>query len=131
MQSSATSSARTPVRPRRAEAGPSCCPGAEKPGRATPLTQDDLSAAELAKAAASGDRRAVAKAVHRAACALERDAYIDPETGLNVFTSHYLSQYDCCGHRCRHCPHGHRNVPSNGGGGSGGSVNLLPNWLQW
>ncbi|GAC1568128.1 MAG: hypothetical protein NVS2B3_10080 [Vulcanimicrobiaceae bacterium] len=33
------------------------------------------------------------------------------EDGLLVFTAAYhLKRGRCCGHRCRHCPHGHANV---------------------
>jgi ATP:cob(I)alamin adenosyltransferase len=52
------------------------------------------------------------RALHRDACANAQDTYKDPATGFDVFTSHYLRTRDCCGSGCRHCPWGHRNVPS-------------------
>ena len=54
---------------------------------------------------------ALAKALHRKAVTLGRDTYIDPPTGYSVFTSLYLRRRPCCGNGCRHCPHGHVNVP--------------------
>ena len=53
---------------------------------------------------------ALAKAVHRRAVSLGRNAYIDPQTGFSVFTAHYLKRRPCCGNGCRHCPWRHANV---------------------
>ena len=36
--------------------------------------------------------------------------YVDPGTGYSVWTRRYLEQQACCGHFCRHCPHGHTRV---------------------
>ena len=68
-----------------------------------------------AKAAASKLPLAMAKALHRFAVAQTppRDTYIDPATGYSVFTTHYLQRRPCCGNGCRHCPHGHVNVPDH------------------
>ena len=46
----------------------------------------------------------------QAAVAAGCDTYIDPKTGYTVFTAHYLQQRQCCGNKCRHCPHGWANV---------------------
>jgi hypothetical protein len=48
---------------------------------------------------------------HKEAVKKERDFYIDPETGLTVFTALYLyNRGSCCGSGCRHCPY--RNLRS-------------------
>lgn len=52
------------------------------------------------------------RSLHREACASGKDTYKDPATGYDVFTSDYLRTRDCCGSGCRHCPWGHRNVPT-------------------
>ena len=43
---------------------------------------------------------------HAVACAAGRPAYLDPITGLAVFTAQFLAdrQY-CCDTGCRHCPY--------------------------
>lgn len=38
-------------------------------------------------------------------------AYLDPATGYSVWTRLHLAKTECCGNACRHCPHGHKNVP--------------------
>jgi hypothetical protein len=86
-------------------------PEPSSPGARTPVTVRDLTAEELAAARSSTLPLALAKAVHRRAMALGRDAYIDPTTGSWVFTSAALKRMPCCGNGCRHCPHGHVNVP--------------------
>jgi hypothetical protein len=44
---------------------------------------------------------------HREAVEKDEDFYIDPETGLIVFTALYLfNRGYCCGSGCRHCPYG-------------------------
>ena len=43
--------------------------------------------------------------IHRSACEVEAQTYMDPETGYTVLTSVYLrEQGTCCGSGCRHCP---------------------------
>lgn len=42
---------------------------------------------------------------HQAACLAKKSFYLDPQTGFQVFTSHYLSQRECCSSGCRHCPY--------------------------
>lgn len=49
--------------------------------------------------------------LHRMATQQGRDQYVDPATGYSVFTATFLKKRPCCGFRCRHCPHGHANVP--------------------
>ena len=50
--------------------------------------------------------------LHQAAVDQDKDAYIDPSSGFQVFTSKaLLKQGRCCGNFCRHCPYGHINVP--------------------
>ncbi|NCG40795.1 MAG: hypothetical protein GWP30_07380 [Actinobacteria bacterium] len=42
---------------------------------------------------------------HRQATEAGEDGYVDPLTGLFVFTSGYhLSRGYCCNSSCRHCP---------------------------
>jgi len=42
--------------------------------------------------------------------------YTDPATGYMVFTEDSARKRGfCCGRRCRHCPYGHFNVPSENG----------------
>jgi hypothetical protein len=51
------------------------------------------------------DRVAVL-AAHDAAVADGADGYLDPLTGLFVFTSAYLASVGaCCGRGCRQCPY--------------------------
>lgn len=43
--------------------------------------------------------------LHQLACDARESGYIDPETGKFVLTSWFLlSQGQCCGKGCRHCP---------------------------
>jgi hypothetical protein len=43
---------------------------------------------------------------HREAVEKNEDFYIDPETGLTVFTALYLFKRGyCCSSGCRHCPY--------------------------
>merc|ERR1712176_1598724 len=49
--------------------------------------------------------------LHRMATQEGKDQYVDPATGYAVFTATFLKKRPCCGNRCRHCPHGHANVP--------------------
>lgn len=54
-----------------------------------------------------------AKAAHADAMKLSQDTYIDPDTGLTVFTrAAHIRRGRCCGSYCRHCPYGHVNVPA-------------------
>mmetsp|Transcript_46031 Transcript_46031/g.99967 ORF Transcript_46031/g.99967 Transcript_46031/m.99967 type:complete len:514 (+) Transcript_46031:111-1652(+) len=80
-----------------------------------PVTEADLEENVRAKASSSRLPFAMAKALHRHAMALDppRDTYIDPDTGYSVFTQAYLQRRPCCGNGCRHCPHGHINVPEH------------------
>jgi len=59
----------------------------------------------------SGQGQAAIRALHKEACGRGVDAYVDPESGYDVFTSDYLRSRPCCGSGCRHCPWGHRGVP--------------------
>jgi Family of unknown function (DUF5522) len=54
-----------------------------------------------------GDRsRAAAQAAHDQAVRDGADGYVDPPTGLFVFTSAYLAaRGTCCDSGCRHCPY--------------------------
>jgi hypothetical protein len=71
-----------------------------------PLTLQDLPEAET-----QGSERMLVGTLHRHAVKRGLDTYLDPKTGYSVFTSLYLKRRDCCGNKCRHCPHGHKNVP--------------------
>jgi hypothetical protein len=51
-----------------------------------------------------------AAALAQAALAAGCSMYIDPVSGYSVFTAKYLEQRQCCGNKCRHCPHGWKNV---------------------
>ncbi len=49
--------------------------------------------------------------LHHIACKNKYMTYIDPQTGLTVFTAHFhLSRGKCCGSKCRHCPYNWVNV---------------------
>lgn len=49
--------------------------------------------------------------LHRLACRLQRDTYVDPLTGYQVITEYaHLRRGKCCGNSCRHCPYDHINV---------------------
>ena len=43
--------------------------------------------------------------LHRKACEAQESTYVDPKTGLTVFTEYsHLQRGSCCGCGCRHCP---------------------------
>eukprot|EP00796_Vickermania_ingenoplastis_P003892 gene3893-2762_t len=49
--------------------------------------------------------------LHAAAVEHGEETYIDPNTGLTVFTRiAHLKKKKCCGNYCRHCPYNHCNV---------------------
>jgi hypothetical protein len=51
-------------------------------------------------------RRVEILAAHRDAMATGDDGYLDPVTGLFVFTAVYLAERGtCCDSHCRHCPY--------------------------
>lgn len=42
------------------------------------------------------------------------DYYIDPDTGLLVFTAKYLLERGhCCESGCKHCPYGYKKLSSS------------------
>jgi hypothetical protein len=45
-----------------------------------------------------------ASRLHDEAIARGDDGYVDPTTGLFVFTAAYLGSRPCCANGCRHCP---------------------------
>jgi hypothetical protein len=50
--------------------------------------------------------RAVILAAHDRAMAVGADGYVDPTTGLFVFTAAFLADRGtCCDTGCRHCPY--------------------------
>lgn len=50
--------------------------------------------------------------IHATACAKGEHSYVDPTTGLLVFSAlSHKARGKCCGSRCRHCPFQHINVP--------------------
>ena len=50
--------------------------------------------------------RAAMLAAHAAAMARDEPGYLDPDTGLFVFTAAYHAQRGtCCDSGCRHCPY--------------------------
>jgi hypothetical protein len=52
------------------------------------------------------ERRAEVLDRHRDAVAAGAPGYVDPETGLFVFTAAYhRARGTCCDSRCRHCPY--------------------------
>jgi hypothetical protein len=85
-----------------------------------PLTLADLSESARRKAVARAVARgggenttlAIVRVLHREACRRGRDGYIDPTSGLHVFTAKALRRNACCGNKCRHCPHNYCNVPN-------------------
>lgn len=80
-----------------------------------PIVEEDLPEDERALVSKSRRPLALAKALHRHAMKQNppHDTYIDPASGYSVFTQAYLKRRPCCGNGCRHCPHGHINVPAN------------------
>jgi hypothetical protein len=45
-------------------------------------------------------------AAHKAAVEAGYDTYVDPDTGLSVFTAAFLlARGTCCDGGCRHCPY--------------------------
>ena len=55
---------------------------------------------------ADDPRRAEILAAHRDAVAAGEAGYLDPATGLFVFTAAYLTERGtCCDSKCRHCPY--------------------------
>ena len=102
---------RSPVRPEAWE-------------EAAPLSLEDVEAAAaegkerelralqgLQRVAPARREQATWATLHRLANAAGLDQYLDPASGYTVFTATYLKRRPCCGHTCRHCPHGHVNVP--------------------
>jgi hypothetical protein len=56
--------------------------------------------------AADAPHRATILDAHRAALAAGEPGYIDPGTGLFVFSAAYLVERgSCCDNACRHCPY--------------------------
>jgi Family of unknown function (DUF5522) len=52
------------------------------------------------------DERAAYELAHDRAQRAGDDGYLDPETGLFVFTAAYLAaRGTCCDSDCRHCPY--------------------------
>jgi len=49
-------------------------------------------------------RRAEILTAHAAAMAAGQPGYLDPSTGLFVFTAAALLRQPCCASGCRHCP---------------------------
>jgi hypothetical protein len=78
-----------------------------------PVRVEDLPPETLTKAKRSRLPGAIFKALHRHAVSINRDTYIDPDSGYSVFSHIYLKRKPCCGNGCRHCPYGHINVPGN------------------
>lgn len=51
-------------------------------------------------------RRSEILARHRAAVQADEPGYLDPDTGLFVFTiAYHLARGTCCESGCRHCPY--------------------------
>jgi len=98
-----------------------------------PVTLDDLPADEVTKAKRSKLPGAMWKALHRYAVSQGRDTYIDPSSGYSVFTQLYLKRKACCGNSCRHCPHGHVNVPPKSleDKGAAANDNTMKKSLDW
>eukprot|EP00535_Pseudo-nitzschia_heimii_P012127 CAMPEP_0197195822 /NCGR_PEP_ID=MMETSP1423-20130617/31908_1 /TAXON_ID=476441 /ORGANISM="Pseudo-nitzschia heimii, Strain UNC1101" /LENGTH=439 /DNA_ID=CAMNT_0042649567 /DNA_START=190 /DNA_END=1506 /DNA_ORIENTATION=+ len=80
-----------------------------------PFRQDNLPPKVLERALRSKLPNALVRTLHRHAVLEGKDTYIDPASGYSVFTQLYLKRRSCCGNGCRHCPHGHKNVPNPGG----------------
>ncbi len=61
--------------------------------------------------ATNRDVSAESRRRHAAAMEAGEPGYLDPTSGLFVFTaSHHLKRGTCCGSACRHCPFGHAAV---------------------
>ena len=75
----------------------------EMPDRLASRTLDEPHPSRLTPDA---PRRDEILAAHRRAVAAGDDGYVDPVTGLFVFTAAYLAERGtCCESRCRHCPY--------------------------
>mmetsp|Transcript_18185 Transcript_18185/g.52992 ORF Transcript_18185/g.52992 Transcript_18185/m.52992 type:complete len:115 (-) Transcript_18185:136-480(-) len=68
--------------------------------------------ADIERIAPENRQKFVCNMLHRMATAQGRDQYVDPASGFTVFTASFLKKRACCGYNCRHCPHGHMNVPA-------------------
>ena len=75
------------------------------------VSQKPLRADDLPRALVEGrSARQLVGVLHKEAVARQLDMYIDPLSGYPAFTKLYLQRRECCGNKCRHCPHGHKNV---------------------
>lgn len=72
--------------------------------RRLPLRTDGLIRAKEGRIPAGSHDAVVA--AHAAAMAAGRNSYVDPITGLTVFTARFLADRNyCCASGCRHCPY--------------------------
>ena len=68
--------------------------------------------------------------LHRIACELGQNTYLDPSSGYQVLTSEaLLGQGKCCGNSCRHCPYGHINVSNLQHSQLQITNSILMNWI--
>jgi Family of unknown function (DUF5522) len=73
---------------------------------AQPLAERALSEPHPDRLAPTHPDYAAILAAHGAALRAGSDSYLDPSTGLIVFTAGYLARRGtCCDTGCRHCPY--------------------------
>jgi hypothetical protein len=71
-----------------------------------PLADRPLTQPSPARLPIDHPHRAEILAAHAAALEAGDDGYVDPESGLFVFTAAYhAARGTCCGSGCRHCPY--------------------------
>ena len=81
----------------------SAAPGAPPP---EPLADRPLCAPHPARLPPDDPAYEQILRAHRDALRAGADSYVDPTSGLTVFTAGYLARRgSCCGTGCRHCPY--------------------------
>eukprot|EP01064_Diplonema_japonicum_P019209 TRINITY_DN278_c0_g1_i4.p1 TRINITY_DN278_c0_g1~~TRINITY_DN278_c0_g1_i4.p1 ORF type:complete len:557 (+),score=126.55 TRINITY_DN278_c0_g1_i4:95-1765(+) len=50
--------------------------------------------------------------LNKLATAKELEGYVDPVSKEVIPSKYFLEKRECCGDKCRHCPHNFKNVPS-------------------
>lgn len=85
----------------------------DQPGHPSDFPVEWLSPKEGRKEETTAFQLAEIEEAHRAAVVTGAMQYVDPKTGYTVFTQlKAIARGYCCGSGCRHCPYGHKNVPS-------------------
>jgi hypothetical protein len=76
------------------------------PGVADPLADRELREPHPSRLPPDAPARDAILRAHEGAMATGEPGYIDPVSGLFVFTAaHHAERGACCEHDCRHCPY--------------------------